>query len=186
MITNTNDKAIINLKLIILKLTKDNKNLENEISELKEKKDNLESHVKEIKKIIPKLKCKYPPYILSEILGISSNRIVKISEKLKLFNDEDSCLRIARVHKRPTKKFETIVLFSEYGIIQIIEALIMAIKDKNYNNKIAKLSENDIKEIQPLFLSYDEVTPKEIMALNESSLKKIWDNEIEDEAWKHL
>jgi hypothetical protein len=181
----TKNEELLYLKIVISQLLKNKDALENEILELRNIKENLEEHVDKLKKVIPKLKCIHPPYILSEIIGISSYKIVKIAESLKLFDDNDACIRIPRVNKQPSEKYETIVLFSEYGIIQIFEALNMGINNNNYNDKITNLNKSDIEKVSPFFLNYD-FDKKEFISMNDSSLKKIWDTKEEDEAWNHL
>lgn len=183
---NLIENQINSLKIIICQLYQNNNDLNKQLEELKIEKNKIENKIDKVKSIIPKIKCKYPPYVLSQIFGISSTKVVRLAEELKLLEDEDSCIRIPRVNKKDPKKYETIVLFSDFGFLQLFEGIFMAIKNSNYNKKINKLLEKDYKKIMPLFLSYEKIDSSDFALLGESSLKELWDTPEEDEAWKHL
>ena len=77
----------------------------------------LESENKKLKNLIKFSICKYPPYMLSDMIkenmniNISSSKIVRIAEENKLFEYEFLALRIPR--KRNTNdKFASTVIFS--------------------------------------------------------------------------
>lgn len=183
---NFYDIEVKQLAFIINALMQKNSELVDELENLNEIKNNLEEVNYKFIEISKRTKCKHPPYILSEILGISSYKIVKIAEILNIIDNDDFFLRIPRVNKEKPKKYETIVLFSDFGFMKIVKEIKEVIKNRNYNKKIHNYIKDDISKLSTLFLSFEGFSSEEFSSIGESSLKEIWDNKEEDDAWSHL
>ncbi|WP_300370022.1 hypothetical protein [Brachyspira sp.] len=111
------------------------KDLQNRIEELNSiigNLDNLnnelENENKKLKNLIKFSICKYPPYMLSDMIkeimniNIGSSKIVRIAEENKLFEYEFLALRIPR--KRNTNdKFASTVIFSILGVTKILDII---------------------------------------------------------------
>ncbi len=189
MITNNKfySQEINGLKLIIMELLNKNTSLHEELKEIKSTKELLEKQIDFMRLFLPKFKCKHPPFVLSDILHISSKKIVKIAEIIEIIKDDDSCLRIPRVKKTSPEKFETTLLFSDYGVMQICEAIFMTVTNQKHDKRLIKLLENDLISLLNLFTKKEYTDDdKDYQFMSELSLKEIWDNEEEDKAWEHL
>lgn len=137
------------------------KDLQSRIEELNliiENLDNLnkelESENKKLKNLIKFSICKYPPYMLSDMIkenmniNISSSKIVRIAEENKLFEYEFLALRIPR--KRNTNdKFASTVIFSILGVTKILDIIKKSLHlfDK-YNVNIENDLDISLKQLQ--------------------------------------
>ncbi|WP_300711670.1 hypothetical protein [uncultured Brachyspira sp.] len=106
----------------------------------------LENENKKLKNLIKFSICKYPPYMLSDMIKesmniyIGSSKIVRIAEENKLFEYEFLALRIPR--KRNTnEKFASTVIFSILGAAKILDIIK---KSLNLFNKYNVNIENDL------------------------------------------
>lgn len=114
----------------------------------------LESENKKLKNLIKFSICKYPPYMLSDMIkenmniNISSSKIVRIAEENKLFEYEFLALRIPR--KRNTNdKFASTVIFSILGVTKILDIIKKSLHlfDK-YNVNIENDLDISLKQLQ--------------------------------------
>ncbi|MEI0488271.1 hypothetical protein [Brachyspira pulli] len=114
----------------------------------------LESENKKLKNLIKFSICKYPPYMLSDMIkenmniNISSSKIVRIAEENKLFEYEFLALRIPR--KRNTNdKFASTVVFSILGVTKILDIIKKSLHlfDK-YNVNIENDLDISLKQLQ--------------------------------------
>jgi len=162
------------------------------IKELQEKNNILQKNFDLYKEIFPFVQCKFPPFVLADILKISSNTIVKIAKELKLFEDELCAIRIKRVKKSNPQNHETTILFSFYGFCLLYENISNAISDtitnRNTmnNEKMKQIIDKNFDKLIHLFLDYSLPVDEELRISNERQLAKIWDNKEEDEAWAFL
>ena len=114
----------------------------------------LESENKKLKNLIKFSICKYPPYMLSDMIkenmniNISSSKIVRIAEENKLFEYEFLALRIPR--KRNTNdKFASTVIFSILGVTKILDIIKKSLHLFNkYNVNIENDLDISLKQLQ--------------------------------------
>ena len=114
----------------------------------------LENENKKLKNLMKFSICKYPPYMLSDMIkenmniNISSSKIVRIAEENKLFEYEFLALRIPR--KRNTNdKFASTVIFSILGVTKILDIIKKSLHlfDK-YNVNIENDLDISLKQLQ--------------------------------------
>lgn len=107
--------------------------LKNRIVELNSIIENLDVLNKELYEENKKLKdllkfsiCKYPPYMIVDIIKkenkINSSKITKIAEENKLFDSEFLALRIPR-KRNSNEKFASTVIFSILGVVKIFDII---------------------------------------------------------------
>ena len=137
------------------------KDLQNRIEELNliignldNLNNELENENKKLKNLMKFSICKYPPYMLSDMIkenmniNISSSKIVRIAEENKLFEYEFLALRIPR--KRNTNdKFASTVIFSILGVTKILDIIKKSLHlfDK-YNVNIENDLDISLKQLQ--------------------------------------
>ncbi|MEK6794059.1 MAG: hypothetical protein AABZ39_04740 [Spirochaetota bacterium] len=180
------EQEIQELSEIVEALQENNKELSELIGHLSAENEDLQIQYKQLKDIIPYIQCKYPPYTFAEIMHLSSHQVVKIAEKIDLFSDEKSALRISRVKKGAPRKYETLVLLSAFAFIKIFESITNAIKYPSDYSGVYKIIKSKLKLLAPLVINYEAIDSIAISNSSDKSLKKIWDNNIEDEAWRDL
>ena len=109
--------------------------LKNRIVELNSIIENLDVLNKELYEENKKLKdllkfsiCKYPPYMIVDIIkkenkiNINSSKITKIAEENKLFDSEFLALKIPR-KRNSNEKFASAVIFSILGVVKIFDII---------------------------------------------------------------
>lgn len=114
----------------------------------------LESENKKLKNLIKFSICKYPPYMLSDMIkenmniNISSSKIVRIAEENKLFEYEFLALRIPR-KINTNDKFASTVIFSILGVTKILDIIKKSLHlfDK-YNVNIENDLDISLKQLQ--------------------------------------
>ncbi|MEI0493528.1 hypothetical protein [Brachyspira intermedia] len=137
------------------------KDLQNRIEELNliignldNLNNELENENKKLKNLMKFSICKYPPYMLSDMIkenmniNISSSKIVRIAEENKLFEYEFLALRIPR--KRNTNdKFASTVIFSILGVTKILDIIKKSLHLFNkYNVNIENDLDISLKQLQ--------------------------------------
>ena len=137
------------------------KDLQNRIEELNliignldNLNNELENENKKLKNLMKFSICKYPPYMLSDMIkenmniNISSSKIVRIAEENKLFEYEFLALRIPR--KRNTNdKFASTVIFSILGATKILDIIKKSLHLFNkYNVNIENDLDISLKQLQ--------------------------------------
>ncbi len=111
-----------------------NHELKEHITYLKENRDSLKDENIKLKKLLNDVllgydrsnsyfECLYPPYHVAAELGLTSRGVGKIVKDLKLEEYPGVCRRIKRIRKKDPAKYETTLVFSEFGIHVLDEIL---------------------------------------------------------------
>lgn len=162
----TREEEVDDLREIFSALQHHNSELNSMIGLLNEENVELNKINKGLREITPYIRAQYPPYLLSEILGISSRTVTKIAEEIGIFSDKDKAIRITREKSESPEKYETTVLFSIYGIATIYEKLYDMHQNPGRYKGLCKIIGKEMKEIEKTLFTEEKIIEKSLKKLN--------------------